>query len=67
MAGGTGEGRRVLWTALNVFYWTAAYNTNLVKPEEVPKTYQELLDPKWKGKIAWTYDLTPGDLPGFRA
>jgi len=53
------------WTALNVFYWTAAYNTNLVKPEEVPKTYQDLLDPKWKGKIAWTYDLTPGGPPGF--
>ncbi len=53
------------WTALNIFYWTSAYNTNLVKPEDVPKTYQDLLDPKWKGKIAWTYDLTPGGPPGF--
>jgi ABC-type Fe3+ transport system substrate-binding protein len=53
------------WTALNIFYWTSAYNTNLVKPEEVPKTYEDLLDPKWKGKIAWTYDLTPGGPPGF--
>src|SRR5271165_1890981 len=53
------------WTALNVFYWTSAYNTNLVKPEDVPKTYEDLLDPKWKGKIAWTYDLTPGGPPGF--
>jgi ABC-type Fe3+ transport system substrate-binding protein len=53
------------WTALNIFYWTAAYNTDLVKPEDVPKTYDDLLDPKWKGKIAWTYDLTPGGPPGF--
>lgn len=53
------------WTALNIFYWTAAYNTNLVRPEEVPKTFEDLLDPKWKGKIAWTYDLTPGGPPGF--
>jgi len=53
------------WTALNLFYWTSAYNTNLVKTEEAPKNYADLLDPKWKGKIAWTYDLTPGGPPGF--
>jgi iron(III) transport system substrate-binding protein len=29
-----------------------AYNTDLVKPEEAPKTYEDLLDPKWKGKLA---------------
>ncbi|HEY1473093.1 MAG TPA: extracellular solute-binding protein [Pseudolabrys sp.] len=28
-----------------------AYNTNLVKPEEAPKSYADLLDPKWSGKI----------------
>lgn len=27
------------------------YNTNLVKPEEAPKAWEDLLDPKWKGKI----------------
>src|SRR3954470_3595628 len=28
-----------------------AYNTRLIKPEEAPKSYADLLDPKWKGKI----------------
>jgi len=26
------------------------YNTNMVKPEDVPKNWEEILDPKWKGK-----------------
>ena len=28
-----------------------AYNTKLVKAEDAPKSYKDLLDPKWKGKI----------------
>jgi iron(III) transport system substrate-binding protein len=33
--------------------WTEAigYNTNLIKPEDAPKSYADLLDPKWKGKL----------------
>ena len=27
------------------------YNTNLVKTEDAPKSFADLLDPKWKGKI----------------
>jgi iron(III) transport system substrate-binding protein len=27
------------------------YNTNLVRPEDAPKSYADLLDPKWQGKI----------------
>ncbi|MEG1125415.1 MAG: ABC transporter substrate-binding protein [Oscillospiraceae bacterium] len=30
------------------------YNTNLVKPEDAPKTWEDLLDPKWKGQIIMT-------------
>ncbi len=28
-----------------------AYNPKLVKPEDAPKSYADLLDPKWSGKI----------------
>ena len=28
-----------------------AYNTNLLKPQDLPKGYDDLLDPKWKGKM----------------
>jgi iron(III) transport system substrate-binding protein len=28
-----------------------AYNTKLVKPEEAPKSFKDLLDPKWSGKL----------------
>lgn len=36
-------------TRLNVF--VQAYNTQAVKKEEVPKTWEDLANPKWKGKL----------------
>ena len=29
-----------------------SYNTRLVAPKDVPRSWEDLLDPKWKGKIA---------------
>ena len=31
-----------------------SYNTNLVKPEQAPRTWEDILQPKWKGKLATT-------------
>jgi iron(III) transport system substrate-binding protein len=36
-------------TRLNVF--VQAYNTKLVKKEELPKTWDDLTDPRWKGRL----------------
>ncbi len=36
-------------TRLNVF--VQAYNTNLVKKEELPRTWEDLLHPRWKGRL----------------
>lgn len=36
-------------TRLNVF--VQAYNTKAVKKEEVPKTWEDLLHPRWKGRL----------------
>lgn len=32
-------------------FFTIAYNTNLVKPNEVPNSYEDLAHPRWTGKI----------------
>jgi iron(III) transport system substrate-binding protein len=31
--------------------WQIGYNTQLVKDTDVPKTWDQVVDPKWKGKI----------------
>jgi iron(III) transport system substrate-binding protein len=37
------------WTAYYVNAYVLGWNTKLVKKDQVPKTYEALLDPKWKG------------------
>lgn len=39
------------WVATLLTVFVQAYNTNLIKKEELPKSYQDLLNPKWKGKL----------------
>ena len=38
------------WTAYYINAYVLGYNTKLVKKDDVPKTYEALLDPKWKGR-----------------
>jgi iron(III) transport system substrate-binding protein len=39
------------FASFRVWLSIIAYNTNLVKAEDAPKSFADLLDPKWKGKI----------------
>ncbi len=34
-----------------IYLSSMAYNTNLVKPEDAPASFADLLDPKWAGKM----------------
>jgi iron(III) transport system substrate-binding protein len=40
-----------LYATSCAWFETIGYNTNLVKAEDAPKSYADLLDPKWQGKI----------------
>jgi iron(III) transport system substrate-binding protein len=42
-----------IWATTRFRYIGGAYNTKKVAKKDVPQTMQDLLDPKWKGKIAW--------------
>ena len=40
------------WVSTLQYVLVQAYNTNKIRKEDLPKTYQDLLAPKWKGKLA---------------
>lgn len=42
------------WGATNLYFMTLGYNTKLVKSDDVPKSWDGLLNPKWKGKLIWS-------------
>jgi ABC-type Fe3+ transport system substrate-binding protein len=52
------------WTAYVIYVFAPGINTNMVSMEAAPKTYQDLLDPKWKGKMAWNPNSVAGAI-GF--
>ncbi len=39
------------YVASRFAFFVMAYNTKLVPPDQVPDSYGDLLDPKWKGKL----------------
>jgi iron(III) transport system substrate-binding protein len=39
------------WTGTRYNVFVAAYNTRLIRKDELPKHYGDLVDPKWKGKL----------------
>ncbi len=52
------------WVSSNYYVLTPGVNTDLVSAADRPKSYDDLLDPRWRGKMAWK----PNDMsgaPGF--
>ena len=48
------------WTGVRISNMIIAYNTAKVKPEDAPKTFKELTEPKWKNKVAIPSPLLSG-------
>src|SRR6266852_4629844 len=40
-----------MFATTRIYLSSIAYNTNLVKPDDAPKSFADLLDPKWAGKM----------------
>jgi iron(III) transport system substrate-binding protein len=39
------------WIATRLSVFVGAYNTSIIRPADAPKTYQDLLNPRFKGKL----------------
>jgi iron(III) transport system substrate-binding protein len=48
------------WAADRVVYYTLTWNTNLIKPTEVPNVYEDLVRPELKGKLGTNSIYTGG-------
>ena len=53
------------WTATNLYVLTPGYNTDLIPRGDEPKTFQDLLNPKWKGKMVWSSNPSTSGAAGF--
>lgn len=55
------------WVATNLYVLTPGYNTELIRKGTEPKTFEDLLDPRYKGKIVWNSSSSSSAAPGFIA
>jgi len=53
------------WVASNYYINTPGFNTDLVPRGTEPQTFEDLLDPKWKGKLAWNTQPSVSAGQGF--
>jgi iron(III) transport system substrate-binding protein len=51
-----------MFASFRVWVCTMGYNTTMVKAEEAPKSYADLLDPKWAGKIVKAHPAYSGTI-----
>jgi iron(III) transport system substrate-binding protein len=48
------------WICTNLYFLTPGINTSLVPRDAAPRRLQDLLDPRWRGRIAWSSNPTAG-------
>ncbi|MCI5074868.1 extracellular solute-binding protein [Oricola sp.] len=53
------------WYASNISPYGIVYNTDLVPADEAPKTWNDLLDPKWKDQLAIAHPGFSGSMSMF--
>jgi iron(III) transport system substrate-binding protein len=46
------------WVSVRESYLGIGYNTRKISQQDAPKSYQDLLDPRWKGKMAISGSLS---------
>jgi iron(III) transport system substrate-binding protein len=51
---------RGFWAATRISFMGSAYSTREFKPGEQPKTFEALLDPRLRGRIAWRINSDSG-------
>ena len=51
-----------LFVVTRILVSPLAYNTNLVKKEDAPKSFADLLDPKWAGKLVKAHPAYSGTI-----
>ena len=53
------------WIASNIHVLTPGFNTDLVPKGTEPRSFADLLDPKWKGKMVWSSSTATSSAAGF--
>ena len=48
------------WATLRIVFSIVGYNTELVKPSEAPRSFKDLLDPRWSGKLVKAHPAYSG-------
>ena len=46
------------WSAVLLEFLTVGYDADVVAPDEVPKSFEDLLNPKWRNRMVWS--ISPG-------
>jgi ABC-type Fe3+ transport system substrate-binding protein len=54
-----------LWTANIIQPSTPSVNLDQVKKADIPQSYEDLLHPRWKGRMAWPDSPSVSGPPGF--